>query len=59
MYLHITDLNRYTRTHISLISVHIGGIRYQLPVAGDAVRRGGPPIHTGTDTGHTRPDLGG
>ena len=44
--------------HISLISVHIACISYELPVACDADRRGGPPMHTGTDTGHARPDLG-
>ena len=52
------DISRFVHTHISLISVHIGGISYQLPVAGDADLRNGPPVHTGTYTGHTRPDLG-
>ena len=60
-YIPSTDSSRYTHlvcTHISLISVHIGNISYQLAVAGDPDCRGGSPIHTEIRTGHTGPDLG-
>ena len=53
-----TDLSRFVHTHISYISVYIACISYELPVASNAENRGGSPIHTGTDTGHNRPDLG-
>ena len=53
-----TDLSRFVHIHISLISVYIAYISYELPLASNAENRGGSPIHTGTDTGHNRPDLG-